>query len=194
MTECVRRDEDPLGEPSLVVRLADGAECRGIELNRDGFVSIVDCRLPFAAGGRQSLDRLADFAPTTAPVISLYLDGRPDQHGRERYGLFVRKELATHSRRWPPRSPERESFHRDVDRILTWLHEEARPSATGLAIFACAAASDFFETVQLDVPIEEPQTEKTDLYDLVDEPVARTQQGVVDLQSAAVSSVTTIPR
>ena len=40
----------------------------------------------------------------------------------------------------------------------------------------------------IDVPIEEPQTEKTDLYDLVDEPVARTQQGVVDLQSAAVSS------
>src|SRR5437667_201895 len=101
------------------------------------------------------IDRLADFAPTTAPVISLYLDGRPDQHGREQYGLFVRKELATHSRTWPPRSPERESFHRDVDRILTWLHEEARPSATGLAIFACAAASDFFETVQLDVPIEE---------------------------------------
>ena len=101
------------------------------------------------------IDRLADFAPTTAPVISLYLDGRPDQHGRERYGLFVRKELATQSRTWPPRSPERESFHRDVDRILTWLHEEARPSATGLAIFACAAASDFFETVQLDVPIEE---------------------------------------
>lgn len=40
----------------------------------------------------------------------------------------------------------------------------------------------------IDVPIEEPQTEKTDLYDLVDEPVARTSQGVVDLQSAAVSS------
>ena len=101
------------------------------------------------------IDRLADFAPTTAPVISLYLDGRPDQHGRERYGLFVRKELATHSRTWPPRSPERESFHRDVDRILAWLHEEARPSANGLAIFACAAADDFFETVQLDVPIED---------------------------------------
>ena len=100
------------------------------------------------------IDRLADFAPTTAPVISLYLDGRPDQHGRERYGLFVRKELATHSRRWAPRSPERESFHRDVDRILTWLHEEARPSANGLAIFACAA-NDFFEAVQLDVPIED---------------------------------------
>jgi hypothetical protein len=38
------------------------------------------------------------------------------------------------------------------------------------------------------VPAEEPQSEKTDLYDLVDEPAARAPQGVVDLQSAAVSS------
>src|SRR5260221_337812 len=83
--------------------------------------------------------------PTTAPVISLYLDGRPDQHGREQYGVFVRKELAAHSRRWPLRSAERESFHRDVERILAWLHDEVRPSANGLAILACAAANDFFE-------------------------------------------------
>jgi peptide chain release factor subunit 1 len=100
------------------------------------------------------IDRLVDFTPTTSPVISLYLDGRPDQHGREQYGVFVRKELAMRSRMWPLRSRERESFHRDVERILAWLHDEARPSANGIAIFACADA-DFFEAVQLDVPIEE---------------------------------------
>jgi len=100
------------------------------------------------------IDRLVDFTPTTSPVISLYLDGRPDQHGREQYGVFVRKELAMRSRMWPLRSRERESFHRDVDRILAWLHAEPRPSANGIAIFACADA-DFFEAVQLDVPIEE---------------------------------------
>src|SRR5204863_292715 len=99
------------------------------------------------------LDRLANFAATTYPVISLYLDGRPDQHGRERYGVFVRKELAARVRAWHERSPERDSFHRDVDRILAWLHEEARPSANGLAIFACAGA-DFFEALQLDVPVD----------------------------------------
>jgi peptide chain release factor subunit 1 len=69
--------------------------------------------------------------------------------------VFVRKELAMRSRTWPLRSRERESFHRDVDRILAWLHDEARPSANGIAIFACADAGDFFEAVQLDVPIEE---------------------------------------
>src|SRR5947207_15534734 len=99
------------------------------------------------------IDRLADFAPTTAPVISLYLDGRPDQHGRERYGVFVRKELAARARAWGDRSPERDSFHRDVDRILRWLHEEARPSANGIAIFACASAAAFVEAVQPDVPL-----------------------------------------
>jgi peptide chain release factor subunit 1 len=99
------------------------------------------------------LDRLSNFHATTYPVISLYLDGRPDQQGRETYGVFVRKALAAKIRRWPERSPERESFHRDVDRILAWLHETARPSADGFAIFACAGAHDFFEAVQLDVPV-----------------------------------------
>jgi peptide chain release factor subunit 1 len=99
------------------------------------------------------LDRLANFHATTYPVISLYLDARPDQQGRETYGVFVRKTLAAKIRRWTDRSPERESFHRDVDRILAWLHETARPSASGIAIFACAGAEDFFEAAQFGVPI-----------------------------------------
>jgi len=100
------------------------------------------------------IDRLVAFRSSTYPVVSLYLDGRPDQHGRERYGVFVRKELAMRARAWPERSPQRESFHRDVDRILSWLHDEARPSAKGLALFACAGEGEFFEAVQLDAPIE----------------------------------------
>ncbi len=100
------------------------------------------------------IDRLAEFRAGTYPVISLYLDGRPDQHGRESYGVFVRKEFAMRVRAWAERSPQRDSFHRDVERILAWLSNEARPSANGLAIFACAGADDFFEAVQLDAPIE----------------------------------------
>jgi peptide chain release factor subunit 1 len=68
--------------------------------------------------------------------------------------VFVRKWLAMRARNWAERSSQRESFHRDVDRILAWLSTEARPSANGLAIFACAGEEDFFEAVQLDVPIE----------------------------------------
>lgn len=58
------------------------------------------------------------------------------------------------ARAWAERSPHRESFHRDVERILAWLRDEARPSANGLAIFACAGEDDFFEAVQLEVPID----------------------------------------
>ena len=47
----------------------------------------------------------------------------------------------------------------------------------------------------IDVPIEEPQTEKTDLYDLVDEPVVtKPHAALVDLQSAAVSSAVALAR
>jgi peptide chain release factor subunit 1 len=63
-------------------------------------------------------------------------------------------ELARRAREWAGTASQRESFDRDVDRILAWLSDEARRSANGLAVFACAGAADFFEAVQLDVPIE----------------------------------------
>ena len=100
------------------------------------------------------LDRLAAFQPTGFPVISLYLNAQADQHGRESYGAFVRKELGERAKGFETGSAERESFDRDVERINRFLEEEARPSANGIAIFACAAA-DFFEVAQLDAPIEE---------------------------------------
>jgi len=37
------------------------------------------------------LDRLASFEPTSLPVISLYLNTQPDQHGRANFAPFVRK-------------------------------------------------------------------------------------------------------
>ena len=100
------------------------------------------------------LDRLATFQPTGFPVISLYLNAQADQHGRETYGAFVRKELSERAKRFEPGSAERESFDRDVERINTFLEEEARASANGIVLFACAAA-DLFEGAQLDAPIEE---------------------------------------
>ena len=101
------------------------------------------------------IDRLVALPPSAFPVVSLYLDGRPDQHGHETYSVFVRKELAARTRELPERSPARDSFQQDAERILAWLGEQARPSANGLAIFACAGGGGLFEAVQLDAPIEE---------------------------------------
>jgi peptide chain release factor subunit 1 len=99
------------------------------------------------------IDRLVARPPSTHPFVSLYLDGRPDQHGRETYSVFVRKELSARAKTWEERSPQLESFRRDSERIIAWLGEQARPSANGLAVFACAGDGDFFEAVQLDAPI-----------------------------------------
>jgi len=103
----------------------------------------------------EHLDRLAAFEPTTLPVISLYLNTKPDQHGRAKFESFVRKELRARAKGYQLRSPERESFQRDAERINGYLRNELRPSANGLALFACAGENNFFDAVQLDAPIHE---------------------------------------
>jgi peptide chain release factor subunit 1 len=101
------------------------------------------------------LDRLAAFPATTLPVLSLYLNTEPDQHGKDEIDRFLRRELPARGRTFEPHTPERESYDRDVERIGRWVSQELRPSSNGVAIFACAGESDFFEAVQLDVPVSE---------------------------------------
>ncbi len=102
---------------------------------------------------RAQLDRLAAFEATDAPVLSLYLDMRPDQNGRVNYDTWMRKTLAERARAF--NGEARKSFDRDVERITAYLGDQVRNSSNGLAIFACSAAGEFFEAVQLDVPLEE---------------------------------------
>lgn len=102
---------------------------------------------------REHLDRLSSFEPSEdAPVLSLYLDAQPDQHGRDNYDAWLRKTLSDRARTF--KSDARHSFDQDVERITTFLAEDARRSANGLAIFACSARG-LFDTVQLDVPFED---------------------------------------
>jgi peptide chain release factor subunit 1 len=101
------------------------------------------------------LNRLVAFEPTPFPVISVYLNTQADQHGRDNFDAFVRRELKARAKNWTMRTPERESFDRDAERINEYLRDELRPSSNGAAIFACSAERDFFEAVQFDAPIEE---------------------------------------
>jgi peptide subunit release factor 1 (eRF1) len=103
------------------------------------------------------LDRLVTFEPTTFPVLSLYLNTSSDQHGRDDYASFLRKELKAAGKTFPLRSPERSSFERDIERITAYLSGVLRPSSNSVALFACAGADDLFEHVQLDAPIERHQ-------------------------------------
>ena len=102
---------------------------------------------------KEKIDKLAAFEPTGLPVISLYLNTQADQHGRDNFDSFVRKEFNAKSKTFPLRSPARLSFDKDTERINAYL-EKLRPSANGVAIFACAGANDFFEAVEFDAPID----------------------------------------
>jgi len=102
---------------------------------------------------REHLDRLSSFEPSEdAPVLSLYLDAQPDQHGRDNYDAWLRKTLSERARTF--KGQARESFDQDVARITTFLAEDARRSANGLVMFACAARG-LFDTIQLDVPFDD---------------------------------------
>jgi peptide chain release factor subunit 1 len=101
---------------------------------------------------REQLDRLAGFEPTDAPVLSLYLDMRANEHGRRTWDTFLRKTVSERSQTL--KGDARKSFEQDAERIRSYLETDLRKSADGLALFACSAADGFFEAVQLDVPVE----------------------------------------
>ena len=94
------------------------------------------------------LERLAAFEPAPYPVISLYLNTQPGQHGRDQHQAFIRKEFKARSRTYPPNSPERASLDRDLEKISRYLDTELQRSSNSVAIFACSAG-ELFETVQM---------------------------------------------
>jgi len=102
----------------------------------------------------RKLEKLAESTSNDFPFISLYLNTQADQHGRDNFDSFVRKEFSSRAKAFADGSPERESFERDAGRINIYLRDKLEPSANGLAIFACAGANNYFEAIQLDAPIE----------------------------------------
>lgn len=111
--------------------------------------------MPASEQLHEQLNRLAAFEPTGLPVVSLYLDTQPDQHGRDNYDVFVRREFRDRSRGYAANTPERHSLELDFARIEEYLRTELRPSANGVALFASSGNGGFFEAVQLAVPLNE---------------------------------------
>src|SRR5438067_1276255 len=66
------------------------------------------------------LDRLAEFDPGPFPVVSLYLNMQPDQHGREHFDPFLRQELPARTHTYPAGTPERASLEQDAERIAAY--------------------------------------------------------------------------
>ncbi|HZM98295.1 MAG TPA: hypothetical protein VFB70_02825, partial [Pyrinomonadaceae bacterium] len=84
------------------------------------------------------MQRLLNFEPTPAPVISLYLDARVNETGQRTFMPFVRKQLNERSKSYD--SEERQSIDEDFVRITRYLETQMPDNVQGLAIFACSAA------------------------------------------------------
>jgi peptide subunit release factor 1 (eRF1) len=104
---------------------------------------------------REQLERLAAFEPQGVPVVSLYLNLTPDQHGRDSYAQFCRKAFVERLKSFKEGSAEYASLERDVERINSYLENELSRSSNGLALFASSGSGEFFEAMQLDAAVPE---------------------------------------
>src|SRR5579859_7126542 len=140
----------------------------------------------------EPLARLVAFEPTTFPVLSVYLNTQPDQHGRTPdLTPYLLREFKALARTWAPSSPERHSFDRDVERILAYATDKIDPSANGAAIFACWGAEEFFEAIQLTTPVNENRVyayNQPDLFQLahLDEQYPRYAAVLTDMNTARI--------
>ena len=140
----------------------------------------------------RALARLVAFEPTTLPVLSVYLNTQPDQHGRTPDTVpYLHREFKALARTREPNSPDRHSFERDVERIISYVTDKIDPAANGVAIFACWGAEEFFEAIQLTTPVNDNRVyayNQPDLFQLahLDEQYPRYAAVLTDTNTARI--------
>lgn len=102
------------------------------------------------------LNKLTSVESTNKPFISIYLNAEPNEHGRDNFDIFLKKQLSEHQSNFEEESEERASFDRDIEKINKYV-QKIKPSANGVAIFACSGENDYFKTFEFDVPFEKNQ-------------------------------------
>src|SRR5687768_16449479 len=103
---------------------------------------------------QQLMDSLLTFGAIPAPVISLYLDARVNEHGKRNFMPFVRKQLSERVKSYPVQSEERASVEEDFVRIMRYLEDGVREPTQGVALFACSALDDYFQAGQFEAHFE----------------------------------------
>lgn len=119
--------------------------------------NIVDDRIAVpqeATTPQQLMDSILTFDAVPAPVVSLYLDARVNEHGKRVFLPFVRKQLSERLKSYPVESEERASIEEDFVRIMRYLEEGVRAPTQGVAVFACSALDDYFRVGQFEAPFE----------------------------------------
>ena len=107
-----------------------------------------------ATSPQSLMETLLNFDPVPAPVISLYLDARVNEHGKRNFLPFVRKQLSERLKTYPVQSDERASLEEDFVRIMRYVEEGIREPTQGIALFACSALDDYFQAGQFEAPFE----------------------------------------
>ncbi|MDQ6785856.1 MAG: hypothetical protein M3033_03435 [Acidobacteriota bacterium] len=101
--------------------------------------------------------KLAEFAPTEMPVLSIYLDMRPQATGGNpgvRSGEIVLKDrLHEIEKTYLPRGEDLDSFTADRERIENFVGSKMSPATSGLIIFACSA-KDLWEVEEVGATLE----------------------------------------
>lgn len=99
------------------------------------------------------IEKLAAFEPQQAPFISIYLNAQANEHGRDNFGVWLKKEFSEAGADFSDATEQSESFKADVEKITAFV-DEIRPEANGAAIFACAGAN-FFRTAQFAATLDD---------------------------------------
>jgi peptide subunit release factor 1 (eRF1) len=99
------------------------------------------------------LDRLGSSDTGPFPVVSLYLDLKPNERGRDRFEPFLKKELAERMGTYPASGPERTSLDKDAEQIRAYV-TSVDPALNGLALFACSGV-DLFEAIPLAAGVDQ---------------------------------------
>lgn len=109
------------------------------------------------------LNKLSKIESAEFPFISVYLNAEPNEHGRDDFDIVLKKQLSEHQDNYEEQTKERESFDKDAKRISEYA-KKIPASANGVAIFACAGADDYFQTIEFNVPFEK------DMFFVFDKP------------------------
>jgi hypothetical protein len=123
------------------------------------------------------LRRLSEIDAPDLPVLSVYLDMRPQATGQSpgrRAGLTVlRDRLREIERTYWPRGADFDSFKADEQRIREYLDEDFDRAAAGVALFACSGVN-LWQAVPAGVPFHDsvsagPRPDLFQLARLIDE-------------------------
>lgn len=99
-----------------------------------------------------TIEKLAAFEPNGGKFISIYLDAKANQNGRDEYRAWLKTQFFEYSVQFENNEEKERNYLKIQERVNNFLETEADESANGIAIFASGGGDDLFETVQLDEP------------------------------------------